>query len=78
MREKDDLHKGKDDWMSYQKRRDMSEEERLADQKANDTIAAKKLEKIEKAKSGVPAKKEDAPAKKKIRSYNPDGGFQLG
>lgn len=62
---KDDLTKGKDDWMNYVNKRKQIKDDREEDKKRNEDIAKKQAEKKEE--------------QKKKRNIKPPGpGFQLG
>lgn len=66
---KDDITKGKDDWMNYVNKRKQTKEDREADKKHNEEIAKKQADKKEAKRL----------ADKKDKVYKQPGqGFQLG
>jgi hypothetical protein len=54
MRNKDDLGKGKDDWLDYVNKRKQIKEDRKADAENNEEIAKKQAEKKAKRKVREP------------------------
>ncbi len=71
MREKDDLNKGKDDWMSMQKKKQQIHDDKNLDKEHNDKIVARKLAEKE-------AKEKELGKVAPKPKTNPNGGFQLG
>jgi hypothetical protein len=77
VREKDDLNKGKDDWMSYKNKLNQIREDKNADKENNEKIA-QNLEKKREASKEEIKKAIEAKKEKEKRNYKPGGGLNLG